>query len=60
MSILETLHNEQIFYVEPSADRKHLRFTEACDDYFDIELTKAQVIELANELLKLAETLPDE
>lgn len=47
----------QIFTAELSEDKTQLRLTEACDGYFDVDLTKEEVIELANDFLKLAEQM---
>ena len=48
-----------IFDVELSKDNRHLILTEACDMYFSAELSKDQVIELANDFLKIAETMSE-
>lgn len=47
----------QIFTAELSEDKTRLKLTEACDGYFDVDLTKEEVIELANDFLKLAEQM---
>jgi hypothetical protein len=49
----------QILEVELVDDGKGLMFTEACDMYYKTTLTKSQVIELANDLLRLSEKMKD-
>jgi len=46
--------NTRIFDTELSDDKTMLIFTEACDMCFQTELTKAEVIELANDLMAIA------
>ena len=48
---------ERIFDAELSEDKTTLVLTEACDVYFAAMLTKEQVIELANDLLRIADTM---
>lgn len=48
---------KRIFDAELSNDKMVLELTEACDNYFSAELTKEQVIELANDLLRIADTM---
>ena len=48
---------ERIFDAALSEDKVTLDITEACDSYFTAKLTKAQVIELANDLLRIADTM---
>jgi len=48
---------ERVFDAELSDDKTLLVLTEACDMCFDAKLTKAQVIELANDLLRIADTM---
>jgi len=47
----------QIFTAYLSEDKTRLGLTEACDGYFGVELTKEEVIELANDFLQLAEQM---
>ena len=49
----------QIFDAELSPDGKHIEFTEACDCYYSTKLTKNQVLELADDLIKLANQIED-
>lgn len=48
---------KRIFDYKLSKDKRSLILTEACDLYFDVELTKEQVIELANDLIDIANTM---
>lgn len=51
-------YNEaRIFDIELSEKKSLLVFTEACNQYFALALTKEEVIELANDLLRIAETM---
>ena len=50
----------RIFDVELLANKRFLRFREACDGEFDTDLSKNQVIELANDLLAIANEMVDE
>lgn len=50
---------EEIFDVEFSHDKTALILTEACDGCCSTKLTKAQVIALANDLLAIAEMMPN-
>lgn len=47
----------RIFDVCLSEDKKLLELQEACDMWYARDLTKAQVIELANDFLKLADEM---
>lgn len=47
----------RIFDVCLSKDKKLLELQKACDFYYATDLTKAQVIELANDFLKLADEM---
>lgn len=57
--MLEKLGYEgkQIFDVELSDDKRTLVLTEACDLHYEASLTKAQVIELANDFLRIADNM---
>lgn len=48
---------ENIFDVTMSDDKATLTLTEACDLWFETALTKAQVLELADDFRKLAEQM---
>ena len=48
------LDKHRIFDVELSTSKEFLTFIEACDMYYHIDLSKQQVIELANDLLAIA------
>ena len=50
-------HGKRIFDVNLSDDKTMLVLTEACDIYFDASLTKEQVIELANDFLRIADEM---
>ena len=50
---------EHIFNVQLSEDKKLLEIYEVCDQYYNAFLTKKQVTELANDFLKLAESMID-
>ncbi len=49
----------QIFSVDPTPDGK-FKILERCDDYFSADLTKEQVLALAQELIDLANGVCDE
>lgn len=57
--MLEKLGYEgkRIFDAELLEDKTRLTLTEACDTYFQTSLTKAEVIELANDFIKIADTM---
>ena len=44
----------RIFDVQLSKNKRFLTFREACDGFFDADLNKQQIIELANDLLAIA------
>ena len=46
-----------IFDVSLADSRKYLVITEACNGFYDVFLTKAQVIELANDFLRIADKM---
>ena len=50
---------ERIFETRLSEDKKLLKIREACDFYFETDLTKKQVTELANDFYLLAESMID-
>lgn len=50
---------KRIFDHELTPDRRHLVLTEACDAFFSAKLTKAEVIELGQDFLRLAEQMSD-
>ena len=57
MSIFEKLNEDRVFYSELSEDKKILIITEACEDYFSSELTKAEVAELAAKFLEISKEM---
>ena len=56
--MIEQMVVRRIFSVELSATREELIFTEACDEWFQTALTRAEVEELAADLLALAAQMP--
>jgi len=48
---------ERIFMTEVMNDGKHVELIECCDGYYSVMLTKEEIIELANDLLKLADQM---
>jgi len=48
---------ERIFDTELVEDNNYLELQEACDGYYSTFLNKDQVIELANDLLKLSDQM---
>ncbi len=52
--MLDWMKDHSIFCVSKEADGL-FHFTEACDNYFTLPLSKAQVLQLADELKQLAE-----
>lgn len=51
-TVLDILDANNIFSVEKKGDK--FIFTERCDEWFYIQLTKEHVLALANELISLA------
>ena len=58
-SILEALNNARVLNVSATEDGYFL-LEEACDYAFSVKFTRAQLIELADELLALAKDLSQE
>lgn len=53
MKILKMLEDDRIFSVERTGDA--FTFQEECDQYFVVPLTRDEVLQLASELIALAE-----
>jgi len=51
-TVLDTLAVGKIMSIEKEGER--FRVTEACDGYFSVSLSKANIIQLGNELIALA------
>lgn len=51
-TVIEAVHDARIFGIEKRSDDT-FTITECCDNYYDITLTKQQLIDLANELIAL-------
>jgi hypothetical protein len=49
--------NKCIFDVELSDNKKYLIMTEACCMYYETTLTKDETIELANDFMRIAESM---
>ena len=49
-SILDLLSDERVFTVELSEPKTELRIKEACDNYFDVVLSKQELSRLIEEL----------
>ena len=56
--ILRDIENERIFLIK-CYDNDQLFITEACDEYFDYELTKEKCLELAKVFFDLAKCFED-
>ena len=54
-NILDALDDKRIFDIEVNGNTAI--FTEGCDDCFSLELTKAQVLMLADELVVVANSM---
>ncbi len=54
-TVLATLEDARVFSVEKTEDGL-FRVEEHCDKYFHADLTKEQLIEVAAELVRLADT----
>jgi uncharacterized protein Yka (UPF0111/DUF47 family) len=50
----------QIFDVELNADKTKIKFTEACDHWFSVELSKAELSELIADLEKILDQMEEE
>jgi len=48
---------ERIFTTEIINDGERVELMECCDMYYSVMLTKEEIIELANDLLKLSEEM---
>ena len=57
--MLELLKEKRIFDLKPSEDGKLMRIREACDKYYEVNLNKNNLKQLAWEILKLAEGMKD-
>jgi hypothetical protein len=51
--------NYRVFDAKLAHGNKMLVLTEACDNYFTAKLTKQQVVELAHDLLRIADEMVD-
>lgn len=49
----------RVFDVDLSADKSRLTITEACDNCFEAQLTKEQVVELAYDFLRIASVMTE-
>lgn len=52
-TVLQVLENAHVFEIEKT-EQGNFNFTELCDNYYQVELTREMLIDLANELLELA------
>ncbi len=58
-SILSLLEGKSIFDLTISEDRKVANLQEQCDNHFDVNLTKQELLQLSEEIKKLAEGMID-
>ena len=54
MTILERLEDERVVKFDLNKDKSECEAIEMCDEEFRIKLTKAEVFQLANELVTLS------
>lgn len=54
-SILDHLSNKNVFRIEKNSDGA-FRVTENCDYWYGVDLTKEQMLQLAEEIKALAES----
>lgn len=57
--MIDRLDKAHVLGVELSPDKRLLKLTEECDRYYHIEITRAQVIELAEDFLDIAANMVD-
>lgn len=57
MSIIKKLTNYRVVRFEKH--KNIIQVTEECDDYYTVGLTKAETLQLAQELIDLANTIED-
>jgi hypothetical protein len=58
-AILKKLDEERIVSFTISIDKQKVIAVEKCDQYFEMELSKHELIQLAQELLDLAEQIKE-
>ena len=57
MSILERLYVERVFSTHLRNEKTECVIEEACDCFFEVRLTKAEMLTLADEIKELAERM---
>ena len=57
--MLEKMIEKRVFTTELSESKTLLAFSDGCDEWFYAQLTKTEVIELANDLLAVANNMVD-
>lgn len=55
--MLKFMNDERIFDIELSQDKTMLEIMESCDNYFSVDLTKQQVLELIADFQDLADEM---
>ena len=57
MPIIERLEDEKVFSVDLSDDKTNLEFSEECDQWFTVNLSKREVGELIKEFQEIHRTM---
>ncbi len=58
-SILEKIRDERVFEICLSDDNTYVNIGEKCDDFFNIDLTKKEVIQLLDEIKEILNQMKD-
>ena len=58
-TVLEKLERCNVLSVELDDEMQYASFSEKCDSHYWVGLCKQEVLELANEIKKLADTMAD-
>ena len=58
-SILEKIGDERVFTMQLSDDKKKLNIKEACDRWFEIELTKKEALEMLDEITHIVNQMSE-
>jgi len=59
MNVIDRLSEERVVDIYLNQDLKTISFIEGCDNYFELNLTKKEVLSLIEELIILTSTMID-
>lgn len=58
-SILEKIDDERVFTMRLSDDKKKLNIEEACDRWFEIQLTKKEALKMLDEIAHIVNQMSE-